>query len=144
MSVEYNRFFAFSSTSKKFFHTTFSRGINIVHGKNTSGKSTLLQSLLYTFGINDEKRKLSEILSDDVIFRLDFTVKGQGEKKVSIVRDDEIISIKVDDEKSIKFIGISANNSREHIKLKHFLFLINFNIHLNLNKNYLSKPSSFI
>lgn len=141
VSVEYNRFFAFSSTSKKFFHTKFSRGINIVHGKNTSGKSTLLQSLLYTFGINDEKRKLSEILSDDVIFRLDFTVKSQGEKKVSIVRDDEIISIKVGDEKSIKFIGISANNSREHIKLKHFLSqLFGFNLHLEYDNEY--KPAS--
>lgn len=141
VSVEYNRFFAFSSKSKKFFNTSFSRGINIVHGKNTSGKSTLLQSLLYTFGINDEKRKLSEILSDDVIFRLDFTVKNQGYKKVSIVRDDEVISIKIDDKKPIKFIGISANHSREHTKLKLFLSqLFGFSLHLEYDKEY--KPAS--
>ncbi|WP_423856505.1 AAA family ATPase [Aeromonas veronii] len=42
---------------RSFFNTSFSSGINIIHGKNTSGKSTLLQSLLYTFGINDEKKE---------------------------------------------------------------------------------------
>lgn len=67
VSVEYNNFFAYSSKGRKYFNTIFHKGVNIVHGKNTSGKSTFIQALLYTFGINDEKRKLAEILNEGVI-----------------------------------------------------------------------------
>lgn len=66
ISVKYNRFFAYSTKEKKYSYTEFSEGVNIVHGKNTSGKSTFIQAILYTFGINDEKRKLEELLEDDV------------------------------------------------------------------------------
>ncbi len=139
--VKYNNFFAYSSRSNKFFNAEFSSGINIIHGKNTSGKSTFLQSILYTFGINDEKRKLNELISEDVIFRLDFTIGIRNPDKVCIVRDGEIISIKVNDDKVIKFIGISGNKSREHIKLKAFLSeLFGFSLYLEYEGEY--KPAS--
>ena len=92
--VKYSNFFAYSKKTKKCFNTSFSDGINIVHGKNTSGKSTLLQCILYTFGINDEKRKLEELLSEDVIFRLELTLVGSVAKKVNIIRDGEVLLIK--------------------------------------------------
>lgn len=139
--VKYNRFFAFSAKKRKFFNTEFSEEINIVHGKNTSGKSTLIQAILYTFGINDEKRKLEDLLKDDVLFRLDFTIYNMGETKVSIVRDDEIVSIKVDQSPLRKFIGIGGNKSREHVKLKEFLSdLFEFNLYLEYENEF--KPAS--
>ncbi|WP_318517638.1 hypothetical protein [Photobacterium leiognathi] len=141
VSVEYNNFFAYSSKEQKYFNTIFSKGINIVHGKNTSGKSTFIQALLYTFGINDEKRKLAELLKDGVIFRVDFTIYSPTPTKVSIVRDDEIISIRVAEKTPVKFIGISGNKSREHVKLKAFISkLFGFTLHLEYDNEY--KPAS--
>lgn len=141
ISVKYNNFFAYSSKGGKYFNTIFSEGINIIHGKNTSGKSTFIQALLYTFGINDEKRKLAELLKEGVIFRLDFTIYNFIPIKVSIVRDDEIISIRVADKPTVKFIGIGGNKSREHIKLKAFLSeLFGFTLQLEYDNEY--KPAS--
>lgn len=141
ISVEYNKFFAFSNKENKYFNTTFSKGINVVHGKNTSGKSTFIQALFYTFGVNDEKRKLADLLEDNVIFRLDLTVYNPKATSVSIVRDDEIISIRVGNQQPIKFIGIGGNNSREHVKLKSFLSkLLGFTLHLEYDNEY--KPAS--
>ena len=141
VSVEYNQFFAYSSKENKYFDTTFSKGVNIVHGKNTSGKSTFIQALNYTFGINDEKRKLADLLTENVIFRLDLTINNLVQTRVSIVRDDEIVSIKVGKQQPIKFIGIGGNNSREHIKLKVFLSeLFGFTLYLEYENEY--KPAS--
>lgn len=141
ISVSYNRFFAFSNKENKYFDTTFSKGINIVHGKNTSGKSTFIQALNYTFGINDEKIKLTDLLAESVIFRLDLTIHNSVATSVSIVRDDEIVSIQVGKKQPVKFIGIGGNNSREHVKLKMFLSdLFGFTLHLEYDNEY--KPAS--
>ena len=141
ISVSYNRFFAFSNKENKYFDTTFSKGINIVHGKNTSGKSTFIQALNYTFGINDEKIKLADLLAESVIFRLDLTIHNSVATSVSIVRDDEIVSIQVGKKQPVKFIGIGGNNSREHVKLKMFLSdLFGFTLHLEYDNEY--KPAS--
>lgn len=139
--VEYNEFFAYSSKKNKYFKTKFSNGINIVHGKNTSGKSTFIQALNYTFGINDEKRKLADLLKENVIFRLDLTIYNHESTNISIVRDDEIIAIKIGSQQPVKFIGINGNNSREHVKLKVFLSnLLGFNLNLEYDNEY--KPAS--
>jgi len=141
ISVEYNNFFAYSSMSEKYFNTIFSKGINIVHGKNASGKSTFIQALFYTFGINDEKRKLAELLKERVVFRLDITIYNPAPTKVSIVRDDEIVCIRVANNLPVKFIGIGGNQSREHVKLKSFLSnLFGFSLHLEYENEY--KPAS--
>jgi len=141
VSVKYNKFFAYSSKGRKYFSTIFSEGINIIHGKNTSGKSTFIQALLYTFGINDEKRKLAELLKEGVIFRLDFTIFNPTPTKISIVREDEIVSIRVSENPPVKFIGIGGNKSREHVRLKTFLSeLFGFTLHLEYENEY--KPAS--
>lgn len=121
--LKYKSFFAYSQTNNKYFFTDFSDGINIVYGRNTSGKSTLIQSILYTFGINDVKTELSEIIDDESpIFRLDFEfTKNKNTMKIIFIRDNENIYIKKNDEPIKSFFGISADNSNEHNKLKEYL-----------------------
>lgn len=135
--VIYKNLFIYCEQHKTSFYTDFSDGINIIHGKNTSGKSTIIQAINYTFGINDEKHKLSEILTEKVIFRLDFILKKGIEEHVTIVRDDDFIFIKRENHPLEKFSGISGNSSKEHIKLKHFLSeMFDFNLYLETAGEY--------
>lgn len=136
--IEYNRFFAYSEEKNQFFNTEFLSGINLIYGKNTSGKSTLIQAILYTFGINDEKHKLKEVLEEKVAFRLDFTIKeGSNIENITIVRNDEILIIKRPDKAIKKFIGVGADNSREHIELKEYIAdLLGCNLHLEMSGSY--------
>lgn len=130
--LKYKSFFAYSQKNNKYFFTDFSNEINIVYGRNTSGKSTLIQSILYTFGINnDVKTELSEIIDDESpIFRLDceFT-KNKNSIQIILIRDNENIYIKKSNEPIKSFFGIGGNNSKEHNKLKEYLHdLFNFNL----------------
>lgn len=135
--VIYKNFFIYCEQNKTSFYTNFINGINIIHGKNTSGKSTIIQAIHYTFGINDEKHKLTEILSEKVIFRLDFILKKGNEEYITIIRDDDFIFIKRENHPLEKFSGISGNSSKEHIKLKHYLSeLFDFNLHLETSGEY--------
>jgi len=118
--VEYKRLFAYSESKNKYFNTEFCNGLNIIHGKNTSGKSTLIQAILYTFGINDEKSKLDEILKEKVIFRLDFILKNKPDKHITVVRDNEFIVIKRENQMIKKFTGISGDKAEEHKELKDY------------------------
>ncbi|WP_281298860.1 hypothetical protein [Flavobacterium limnophilum] len=135
--IIYKNFFIFSEKSNTSFFTTFSSDINIIHGKNTSGKSTIIQAIHYAFGINDEKHKLAEILSEKVIFRLDFLIKKEFVENITIVRDDDFIYIKRENQPLEKFSGIIGNSSKEHIKLKHYLAeLCGFNLQLETSGEY--------
>jgi hypothetical protein len=135
--VIYKNFFIYCEQNKTSFYTKFINGINIIHGKNTSGKSTIIQAIHYTFGINDEKHKLTEILSEKVILRLDFILKKGNEEYITIIRDDDFIFIKRENHPLEKFTGISGNSSKEHIKLKHYLSeLFDFNLHLETSGEY--------
>lgn len=135
--VVYKNFFIYCEQNQTSFYTDFINGINIIHGKNTSGKSTIIQAIHYTFGINDEKHKLAEILSEKVIFRLDLVLKKGDEESITIIRDDDFIFIKRENKPSEKFSGISSNTSQEHIKLKHYLSeLFDFNLHLETSGEY--------
>jgi hypothetical protein len=135
--IEYKKFLAYSEKNSKGFITSFSNGINIVYGKNTSGKSTLLQAIHYTFGINDEQHKLAEILNENVVFRLDFIIKGKKEEEITILRDDEFIYIKRENLPLEKFTGISGNKAEERKKLKRYLSnLMNFNLKLESSNEY--------
>jgi hypothetical protein len=137
LQVTYKSFFIYCEIGNKSFFTEFSDGINIIHGKNTSGKSTIIQAIHYTFGINDEKHKLTEILTEGVIFRLDFVLKANKTENVSIIRDNDFIYIKRENQPLMKFSGISGNTSNEHIKLKHYLGeLFDFNLHLESSGEY--------
>ena len=133
----YKNFFIYCEQNKTSFYTNFISGINIIHGKNTSGKSTIIQAIHYTFGINDEKHKLTEILSEKVIFRLDFILKKGNEEFITIIRDDDFIFIKRQNHPLEKFTGISGNSSKEHIKLKYYLSeLFEFNLQLETSGEY--------
>lgn len=135
--IKYKRFFAYSEEHNKSFHTKFGNNINIIYGKNTSGKSTLIQAINYTFGINDEKHKLSEVLDENVIFRLDFEIKREIIEKITIVRDTDFIVIRRKGYPLKKFLGINGNNSEEHKLLKKYLSeLIGFNLFLESKGNY--------
>tara|TARA_R110001583_G_scaffold21469_2_gene81548 strand:+ start:1618 stop:3069 length:1452 start_codon:yes stop_codon:yes gene_type:complete len=136
--INYKRFFAYSEEQNKSFHTEFSNGVNLVYGKNTSGKSTLLQAINYTFGINDEKHKLSEVLSENVIFRLDFQIsKPSSKENIIIIRDTDCLFIKRQDQPIKKFYGINGNNSEEHKKLKkYYSELFGFNLYLESKGEY--------
>ena len=41
----------YSPELEKGFQTEFSDSVNIVHGRNTSGKSTLIQSIIYSIDL---------------------------------------------------------------------------------------------
>ena len=71
MLIKFISLLAFSENNQKYFYTKFSDGINIVKGKNTSGKSTLIQSIIYSLGINDGHERLQEVLDEQLVFRLD-------------------------------------------------------------------------
>lgn len=126
--LKYKSFFAYSENAKKYFFTEFGDNVNIVYGRNTSGKSTLIQAILYTFGINDVKTQLSEINNENPIYRLDCELKQNNKNiNLTIIRDDENIYIKKDNESVKNFFGIGGDKSVEHSKLKEYLSnLLNF------------------
>ncbi len=142
IKLKYNSFLAYSEQNKKYFYSKFIDGINIVYGKNTSGKSMLMQSILYTFGINDETSKLQEILNENIFFRLDCSVfKDNKEIKLILIRDDETLMIKENNEPIKTFNGISGDSSAEHVKLKNYLHeLFNFTLHLESKGTYKVAP----
>ncbi|ELV8767683.1 AAA family ATPase, partial [Vibrio vulnificus] len=59
VKVNYNSLLVFNSGKDKCFYTSFNKGVNIVYGRNTSGKSTLIQIINYSMGINDARENLS-------------------------------------------------------------------------------------
>lgn len=137
-TIIYKSLFAYSEKSNTYFFTEFDEEINIIYGKNTSGKSSVMQAIHYTFGINDEKYKLTEILTEKVIFRLDFILKkGNTSEKIIVIRDDEFIYINRENSHIKKFNGINGDNSQEHIYLKNYWAdLFNFKLHLLYTDEY--------
>ncbi|MEJ5073575.1 hypothetical protein WH357_14750 [Enterobacter ludwigii] len=117
--IKFDRLFVVSESHNVYFDQRFSNGVNIISGCNTSGKSTLLQSILFTFGINDVKDGLNEIIRYNPIFRLDFCITKKGvEKKYVIVREEGVIYLKEDGGRVVSFNGIDADSRFEHVKLK--------------------------
>ena len=137
----FNQLFVCKKNGEKSFHSTFSENVNIVCGKNTSGKSTVFQSILYTLGINDVKEKLDEIISEDVLFRLDFSVLDKESKTDYIfIRDDEFLFV-INNDNILRFNGISADNSEDHIKLKEYIHsILSCNFMLEDKKGFVSAP----
>lgn len=140
--LKYKNFFAYSQKQNKTYFTNFIDGINVIYGRNTSGKSTLIQAILYTFGINDVKIQLSEISEENPIFRLECElIKDTHKIKLILIRDDENIYIKKDDEAIKTFFGIGSNNSAEHNKLKEYLHsLFGFNLQLQYKDAIVKAP----
>ncbi|MFI0641362.1 hypothetical protein ACH33B_00715 [Escherichia coli] len=140
--IKFDRLFVVSESHELYFDQMFSNGINIISGCNTSGKSTLLQSVLFTFGINDVKDGLNEIIRYNPTFRLDFSItKGGGGKKYTIVRESGSIYLKEEGESVLCFHGVDSDTRVEHIKLKEKLSqLFDFNMLLE-QKGELKKAS---
>ncbi|PHQ24590.1 hypothetical protein CLH62_17015 [Marinobacter guineae] len=141
MLVKFKSLFVFSEKNKKCFYTDFSDGINIIKGKNTSGKSTLIQSIIYCFGINDSNDKLQEILDEDLVFRLDLEKKNDNAvSDITLIRDGQSYFILEPGKSTFRFDGIGSDNSNEHIKLKEKLSSI-FGFKLALESKEDLKPA---
>lgn len=138
----FDTLFIYSEKHSKFFYKEFSSGINLIHGPNTSGKSSLVQSLIYTFGINDGKDHLEELLGLDLFFRLDGTISKNGiQEKITLIREGGNLFIKIANKPLKVFNGINGNNSFEHKKLKHFFHdLFDFNLFLESKDEYKEAP----
>jgi len=130
--LTFERLFAYSEKSNQCFNTVFGKELNVVHGKNTSGKSTLFHSILFAMGINENNKLLSEILEYGVVFRLDCLIEQNNQSnKISFIREDDTLIIVSEDKPIKKFIGISANQSSEHVSLKEYISnLFNFTLKL--------------
>lgn len=122
MKINIKNLFVYSEETEQCSYHVFCNGINIIAGRNTSGKSTLIQSILYTFGINDVSEQLDDILLSNPTFRVDFSNDaGELPEEFSIVRDSNSIYLKLPDGKVESFYGVNGNRSEEHIRLKKFL-----------------------
>lgn len=141
-TLEIKDILVYSESNDKYFFTEFKKGLNVIHGRNTSGKSTLIQLLLYTFGINDNKIKLTEILTENLFVRLDCSISYRNTKTTyTFVRQDETLLIKNSDGKVIRFNGIGSDQSQEHIKLKkYFHDLFNFTLQLESQSGIVEAP----
>ena len=119
MLVKFNSLLVFSEKNNRSFYTEFSNGINIIKGKNTSGKSTLIQSIIYSLGINDVNEKLKEILKEQLVFRLDLEqIINNDVNPITFIREGQSFFIYQKDKNPLRFDGINSDNSTEHVKLK--------------------------
>lgn len=133
-----DNFLIFTTNRDKYFFTDFEEELNVIYGRNTAGKSTLVQLILYTLGINDDRKKLYTILKENIVTRLECTI---NDTKTIFVREDDSLFIDHSDEPVLVFSGISANQSAEHIKLKNYLHnYFNFNLELEYNSALTSAP----
>ncbi len=142
MIVTFKSLLVFSEIHKKYFHTTFNEGKNLIKGKNASGKSTLVQSIIYSLGINDGNEKLQEILSEQLVFRLDLKVNKNNENtSFTFIRDDQSFYLYEAGKRVLRFDGINSDNSNEHIKLKKEISSIfDFSLALESKENLKEAP----
>jgi hypothetical protein len=142
VKLEIEDILVYSELNDKYFYTTFDKKLNVIYGKNTGGKSTLIQLIFYAFGINDNKIKLSEILTEEIFVRLDCIITKNSEKlKYTFIRQDETLLVKDCNSKVIRFNGIGSDQSVEHIKLKkYFNNLFGFNLLLESNNSISEAP----
>lgn len=142
MIVRFKSLLVFSELNEKYFYTAFSEGKNLIKGKNTSGKSTLVQSIIYSLGINDGNEKLQEILNEQLVFRLDLEVNKNNENtSFMFIRDDQSFYLYEEGKIALRFDGISANNSNEHIKLKKEISsMFDFNLALESKEELKEAP----
>lgn len=112
----------YTEKNNKYFYTDFEDGVNIIYGKNTSGKSTVFQLILYAFGINENNEYLKEIIDEEILVRIDCQITNDEYlENVIFIRENEILYVKRGDSPAIRFNGINANNSFEHIRLKMYM-----------------------
>jgi hypothetical protein len=132
----------YSPDFDKGFYTEFSDSVNIVHGRNTSGKSTLIQSIIYAMGVNDSKDNLNDINKANVFFRLDCELHdGLNSSRLVFVRSDDTLVLKKGAECPVRFDGINSNNSYEYDRYKKaFSEIIGFSLALQKQSELVSAP----
>ena len=133
---------AFSEKRKGFVYD-FNNDISIIHGANTSGKSTLIQTILYVFGINDMNKYLNRVYNENFYIRLDAYIMDNNQSKpLIVIREGSDIYVKCDNSPLQRFSGIdTSNSSNEHKKLKkYFRELFNYDLSL-YNKEGLVEAS---
>lgn len=142
ITIKFNSLFVYSEEYNLSFHKHFIKRVNIISGRNTSGKSTIIQSFLYTLGINDVKSKLQEILDLQPVFRLDFTLTNKdGSDNYIIVRDDSAVYLKKNTNKTEAFYGVSSNTGRERAKFKEYIGnMFDFNMYVEQKGSYSDAP----
>ncbi|EOX8559928.1 AAA family ATPase [Salmonella enterica subsp. diarizonae] len=133
---------AYSVDNEGVFSANFGKNVNIIHGRNTSGKSTLMQSILYSMGINDSKENLNEILKQNVIFRLECKIEHDSIiSKVVFARSDDTLIIRIDDNQPLRFDGINGNSSFEYARYKEvFNNLLKFRLMLQKQSDFTNAP----
>lgn len=95
VKLDIEKILIYSEVNDKYFFTEFKDKLNVIYGKNTAGKSTLIQLILYCFGINDNKIKLSEILAEEIFVRVDCIIKKDATpEKYTFLRQDETLLIR--------------------------------------------------
>lgn len=132
----------YSPELEKGFQTEFSDSVNIVHGRNTSGKSTLIQSIIYSMGINDSKDNLNDINKLDTFFRLDCElIKNEVSSKLVFVRSGDTLVLQHGNKHPIRFDGINTNNSYEYRRYKNlYSEIINFDLFLQDQSKLVKAP----
>lgn len=111
----------YSVAQDKHFYTEFGNGLNIIHGKNTSGKSTLIQSIIYAMGINYGRDYLKEINDSSTIFLLEgVTINDGTTTSISFARNGDTIAVKFGKNKTERFHGINGNSSYEYGRYKDY------------------------
>ncbi|MDD5996363.1 MAG: AAA family ATPase [Bacteroidales bacterium] len=132
---------AFSDEEKGFVYD-FNNDISIIHGANTSGKSTLIQTILYVFGINDMNKYLYRVYNESFYIRLDtYIMNSKQSEPLVVIREGNNVYVKCGNSPIQSFFGINANNSYEHEKLKkYFRNLFDYDLSL-YNKDGLVEAS---
>lgn len=132
----------YSPELEKGFQTEFSDSVNIVHGRNTSGKSTLIQSIIYSMGINDSKDNLNDINKLDTFFRLDCElIKNEVSSKLVFVRSGDTLVLQHGNNHPIRFDGINTNNSYEYRRYKNlYSEIIDFDLFLQDQSKLVKAP----
>lgn len=133
--------FAYSDNAKSYCYAKLEPGINIISGRNTSGKSSFFLAILYAFGINDTNIQFGEVLKLNPFFRLDCTlIKNGVTSNLVLIREDATLIIQQSGLPTRRFNGINANNSAEHVKLKEYFHEL-FDFHLSLESVRDYKPA---
>lgn len=130
------------SNEENGFVYDFSNNISIIHGANTSGKSTLIQTILYVFGINDMNKYLYRVYNESFYIRLDaYIMDSKQSQNLVVIREGNNVYVKCGSSPIQSFFGINANNSYEHEKLKkYFRNLFDYDLSL-YNKDGLVEAS---
>ena len=65
-----NRFIVISTSGQIAYDETFHKGVNIIRGKNSSGKSTIMNLLFFALGGNFKKWNSAALECDTVIVEI--------------------------------------------------------------------------